>query len=80
MLVGKTVLQVRDNQRENIIQGFQGGEVRAVRGFLETQELDNPEALVFHLLEYFGQFQYIRIAEVKFNGARCVYRLAYIAE
>lgn len=56
-LVGKAVFQVRQRQGKDIIDRFDGCKESAVRRFLETEELDDTQAFVRHLLPDLRDFE-----------------------
>ena len=79
-LIGKTVFQVWQGKRKYVIYRFDGCKESPVRSFLKTEELDDTQAFVRHLLPYLGYFENIWIAEVQFDRTGGIDRLADIVE
>ena len=80
LLIGKTVFEMVNGQRERIILRFESGKECTVGSFLETDKLHQVHTFAIHLLPYLHQLQNVRITKIGFNGPGRVDRFTDITK
>lgn len=79
-LVGKTVAEMVDGKRKNIVERFHECKIGAVGCFLEADELEHAQPFVCHLAAGIGDEEHVRVGKVALDALRGVDGLADVTE
>ena len=65
-LIVETVLEMADDEGHHVMVGRDNGEVGAVLGFLETNELLHTQLFVEYATAGVAHFKYVRVGSITF--------------